>query len=100
MWILEGTARYACLLLAPAEGFGLWSMLFSPLGKFFGGLLPRPGLMNGSKYKKVTKVTKRYLNVHSIPKIHKSPINPKCTSRSKVSNRYQKVQGILNEKVP
>ena len=29
--LLEGTARYACLLLAPAEGFGLRLRLF--LGK-------------------------------------------------------------------
>ena len=30
---LEGTARYAGLLLAPAEGFGLRPRLFLPFGK-------------------------------------------------------------------
>ena len=30
---LEDTARYAGLLLAPAEGFGLWPRLFCPSGK-------------------------------------------------------------------
>ena len=30
---LEGTARYAGLLLAPAEGFGLWPRLFLPFGQ-------------------------------------------------------------------
>ena len=30
--ILEGTARYAGLLLAPAEGFGLRPRLFLPFG--------------------------------------------------------------------
>ena len=31
--ILEDTARYAGLLLAPAEGFGLWPTLFLPFGQ-------------------------------------------------------------------
>ena len=30
--LLEGTARYAGLLKAPAEGFGLWPRLFLPYG--------------------------------------------------------------------
>ena len=30
---LEDTARYAGLLLAPAEGFGLWPRLFLPFGQ-------------------------------------------------------------------
>ena len=30
---LEDTARYAGLLLAPAEGFGLWPTLFLPFGQ-------------------------------------------------------------------
>ena len=31
--ILEGTARYAGLLVAPGEGFRLWLRFFCPLGK-------------------------------------------------------------------
>ena len=31
--LLEGTARYAGLLLAPAEGFGLRPRLFWPFGQ-------------------------------------------------------------------
>ena len=32
-YILEDTACYAGLLLAPAEGFGLWPWLFQPFGQ-------------------------------------------------------------------
>ena len=32
---LEVTARYMGLLLAPAEGFGLWPRIFWPLAKAF-----------------------------------------------------------------
>ena len=31
--VLEDTARYAGLFLAPAEGFGLWLRLFLPFGQ-------------------------------------------------------------------
>ena len=30
---LKDTSRYAGLLLAPAEGFGLWPRIFDPSGK-------------------------------------------------------------------
>ena len=40
--ILEGTARYAGFLPAPAEGFGLWPRLFWPSAKTFFGLRQKP----------------------------------------------------------
>ena len=53
----EGTARYTGLLLAPAEGFGLWQRLFGPLGEKTAfhavGAYFRPFLVFSSNLRKV-----------------------------------------------
>ena len=95
--ILEGKACYAGLLLAPAEGFGLWPMHFWPsansflaFSQSFFGLWPRscPWVMYGESLKSSPK---RYLKVQEVPKGPRVPKGPKGTQGSK---RYLEVQEV------
>ena len=68
--IIEGTARYAGLLQAPVEGFGLRPRPIWPSANHFFGLQPRPlviGVQVIPKGLRGTKKSKRYLKVQQVP---------------------------------
>ena len=61
---LEDTARYAGLLLAPAEGFGLWQRLFLPFGqkKTYFAVLAHFFLEDMARYAVQLLVTQHFLD--------------------------------------
>ena len=69
---LEGTARYAGLLLAPPEGFGLRIRFF---GLRPNVCWPTAKALNYGLY----NVSKRYLKVQGIQDVPKGPRYPKGT---------------------
>ena len=73
--VLEGTARYEGLLLAPAEGFGLRPRHFWPSANSFLGLRPRPWpwRMYGEFFKSSSK---RHLKIPKILKVQEIPNGP------------------------
>ena len=84
----EGTARYAGLLIAPAEGFGLRPRPIWLSANLFFGRQPRPlvmGVQEIPKGPRGSKKYKRYQKVQEVPK------GPRGTKRSK---RYLKVQKV------
>ena len=86
--ILEGTARYASLLQAPPEGFGLRPRPIWHSANYFFGLQPRPlviGVQGVPKGLRGTKKSKRYLKVQEVPK------GPRGILSSK---RYLKVREV------
>ena len=70
--ILEATARYAGLLLAPAEGFGLRPRFF---GLRPNVCWPTAKALNYGR----SNVSKRYLKVQGIQEVPKCPRYPKGT---------------------
>ena len=70
--LLEGTARYAGLLLAPAEGFGLRQRAFLPLGQKKSLFMLKKSknpknikYKNFKKYKNALKIHKIYQNLEN-----------------------------------
>ena len=119
---LEGTARYAGLLLAPAESFGLRPRLFLPFGQkkeliiqfwpIFGFLWSpvitlvtfSSNISNNNKKtnKKIIKILKNFRKFQKILKSKKRPKNQKQSKKSKKKPKDPKQiqKSIKNQKNP
>ena len=97
---LEDTARYAGLLLAPTEGFGLRPRLFMPFGqnsknsKIQKNPKISKNLKNQKKSKKKSKKSKKKIQkVHNGQKIRKSRISQKISKTHFFSKKISDFRG-------